>query len=291
MSNTDEPLKALVEDNILDVASWLLGVEVIAAEDASGELTTTTPIVDMLFRLRLADQRICLFHLEFQGRRSKPEMERRQLNHLSRLALRNEWPVALESFVLYVEKNAGNNDTGQYQLSRLDGSSAIAWHYTPIHLWKEPAERLLQVKRRGIIPLMALMDIQQPERTLPEMVRRLQAEPDEGKRHQLFTSLFSLLNDEEYFKMIDTLLESETFRLDTPFLRRIRQEAKQEAKKENILDFVKERYHPDEQILLEIQERLATIQDTQKLDQLFKKSIRTDALIDFLGLLAQPSNE
>ena len=66
--------------------------------------------------------RIAAISLEFQGRSSKPAMPRRQLNHLARLALQEEWPFTLESFVLYTDEYAGANDTGHHQIKRRDGN-------------------------------------------------------------------------------------------------------------------------------------------------------------------------
>jgi hypothetical protein len=124
MSATDIPLKLLARQNIHDIASWLLGRDIVTAEELSIELATQTPRVDLVFQLTLRDSQTCLFHLEFQGRRSKPSMPRRQLNHLSRLSLQYDWPLILESFVLYIEKYAGHDDnspvarTGRTALSR-----------------------------------------------------------------------------------------------------------------------------------------------------------------------------
>lgn len=87
MTESDEPLKLLLRYAITDIASWLLGQEVVMAEELNIELATPTPRLDMLYEVTLVDGRTCLFHIEFQGRRSRPAMPRRQLNHLSRLAI------------------------------------------------------------------------------------------------------------------------------------------------------------------------------------------------------------
>lgn len=204
MSETDSPLKLWARENIHDLAAWLLGQEVVAAEEDNVELTTEIPPrIGLVFRLHLADQRTCLFHLEFQGRRSRPEMPWRQLDHLTRLVLRSGSPLLLESFVLYTEKYAGTQDVGYHEITRLDGSPALAWRYTPIHLWREPAEPLLEVDRPGIIPLAGLMQIQHPETTLPQMVERVRAVPDESRRSSLFTSLLALMQDKEHVIMLE----------------------------------------------------------------------------------------
>ena len=57
------------------------------------------------------------------------------------------------------------------------------------------AESLLVKGKRGIIPLMGLMNIQQPGTTIPQMVEQVEAEPDEEKRQVLFGSLLALMFD------------------------------------------------------------------------------------------------
>ena len=281
MSATDLPLKLLPRQHILDIAGWLLGRDVVKAEELNVELTTQTPRVDLVFRLTLADGRTCLFHLEFQGRRSRPNMPYRQLNHLSRLALQHDSPSILESFVLYVEKYAGNEDDGSYQVERLDGSSAISWFYTPVHLWREPAETLLAIDKPGIIPLMGLMQIQQPEVTLPKMVERLKAEPDALVRKDLFNALLALLNNEECLAMLEKLVDPDEFLLDTPFLRQIRKQ----SKVEDILEAVFIRLNPPVQVYSDIEKKLAMVNDTEALQQIFTAALTADTIETFTNVL------
>ena len=254
MSSTDSPLKEWARENITDLASWLLKQEVVAAREENVELTADTPPrVDLVFHLHLADQRTCLFHVEFQGRRSQPPIPQRQLNHLMRLALRYDWPVLIESFVLYVEKYAGRNDTGQYQIDRLDGTPALAWNYTPIHLWREMAESLLTIDRHGIIPLIGLTNIQQPSTILSQAVAHIRAVEDEAKRQLLFASLLALMSDEEHIAMIEKLVESDELLTNTPYLRRIRREGQIDAKREATLEVLIKRLDPSAQIYLDIE--------------------------------------
>ncbi|MEW5986782.1 MAG: hypothetical protein AB1791_09125 [Chloroflexota bacterium] len=292
MSEVDQPLKLLVRQFIQDVASWLLGQEVVRAQEMSVELVTEAPRVDSLFQLELADGRSCLFHLEFQGRRSKPEMPRRQLNHLARLALQHDWPLVLESFVLYTETYAGTNDMGHYQIERLDGGPAVSWHYTPIHLWREPAEPLLMSGRRGIIPLMGLMRIEQPQTTLPEMVRQVRTEPNEEKQASLLMSMLSLMSDEEQLAMLESLVEpSEEFVLDTPFIRRYRQKFEQqyrqqmeqeEEKSRRVLEQLTQTKEQLSQAQIEIERTRAEVERLGRLEA------RRDDLLDAIVLRFNP---
>ncbi|MEW5987064.1 MAG: hypothetical protein AB1791_10560 [Chloroflexota bacterium] len=292
MSETDSPLKLWARENIHDLAAWLLGQEVVAAEEDNVELTTEIPPrIDLVFRLQLADQRTCLFHLEFQGRRSRPEMPRRQLDHLTRLALRADWPVLIESFVLYIEKYAGSRDRGSHEVKRVDGSPALAWNYTPIHLWRLPAESLLSIDRPGIIPLVGLMQIQQPATTLPKVVERIRVEPDEARRSALFTALLALMEDKEHLAMLKNLVESDEFILDTPFLREMRQQGAQEARREDILRIFAERFGPPIQVSLDVDRQLKLVGDLQDLDRLFAAALRTKTLDLFLATLSEVLNK
>ena len=285
MSQTDSPLKLLVRETIRDIAAWLLKAEVVDTEAINIELTTESPRVDLLFRLWFADGHRCLFHLEFQGRSSKPAMPRRQLNHLSRLALQEEWPFILESFVLYTDEYAGANDTGYHQIKRRDGSPVLTWNYTPIHLWRESAETILELDRPGIIPLMGLMKFQHPETTLPEMVRQIQQEPDESKREFLFTSLLSLLQNEEYSLMLEKLIETDESLIDSPYLRRLKKQTALENSRSHTLKVVIKRFNPPIQTYQLIEHNLEHVDSLETLEKLFAAALDADTTESFLQSL------
>jgi predicted transposase YdaD len=73
-----------------------------------------------------------------------------------------------------------------------------------------------------LISLIGLTRIDHPEQVLPETVQLMRTVPDEQERARLFTSLVALLPDEELTEMAEKILESDVLLLDTPFLRRIR---------------------------------------------------------------------
>ena len=208
-------------------------------------------------------------------------MPHRQLNHLSRLALQQDTTPFLESFVLYVEKYAGSEDIGSYQIDRLDGGPAISWSYTPVHLWREPAEELLTVDKPGIIPLIGLMKIEQPEVTLPRVVDRLQLEPDTVRRRNLFNALLALMEDEKHLAMLEKLVESDEILLDTPFLRRVRNEVSVNY----ILETVAVRLNPPIQVYRDIEKKLAMVNDTEALQQIFTAALTADTIETFTNIL------
>jgi predicted transposase YdaD len=192
-----------------------------------------------------------------------------------------------------VEKYAGGNDTGQYQINRLDGTPALAWNYTPIHLWRQTAESLLTIDRQGIIPLISLTDIQQPNIILPQVVERLKAEVDEGKRLLLFANLLALMSDEEHIAMIKNIVESDELLTDTPYLRQIRREGREEglqqglieAKQSAILKTVVKRFNPLTQQYMQLEHQIKQITDLELLDELFTAVLDANTVEEFTAVL------
>lgn len=186
---------------------------------------------------------------------------------------------------MYVEKYAGRNDTGQYQIDRLDGTPALAWNYTPIHLWREMAESLLTIDRHGIIPLIGLTNIQQPSTILSQAVAHIRAVEDEAKRQLLFASLLALMSDEEHIAMIEKLVESDELLTNTPYLRRIRREGQIDAKREATLEVLVKRLDPSAQIYLDIERQLQLITDLELLDELFSAVLDANTVEEFTAVL------
>ena len=225
MANTDSPLKIFTRHFIKDVAAWLLKKNVLAAHELTSELASEPLYTDLLFKLTLEDGQDVLLHLEFQGRSSSPSMPLRELLYLAHLTAEYNFPKALESFVMYVEINAGSTDTGSYQVLRLDGNPAIAWHYTPIHLWKTSASVLLALEKPSVVPLAALMKIENPKATAEKMVNIVHRVENEEERRMLWASTLALMSNKECLEMIQQLIGNDTLLLDTPFLKELREKA------------------------------------------------------------------
>ncbi len=85
--------------------------------------------------------------------------------------------------------------------------------------------------------------------------------------------------------------------LDTPFLRRIREEGREEGREDgqrstlrrNILDAVQVRWHPSEAVLHQVEARLAGIAEESRLHHLFLTALQADHLDAFLAAL-EPLN-
>ena len=240
MPPLDNPLKLLILAFSQAFAEWLLRGPVRLVRPLNVELPASTSRTDLLFEVVQADGQVVLLHIEQQGRRSQPPMPWRMLEYMTRLALRElgdqspSQTVRLHSVVIYTGIGAGVNDPGQYELLGLDGRPCLSWRYEPVLLWQMEAETLLALGQPAFLPLVGQTRLVEPERVLPEVLTRIREVVDETERSRLLTALASLLNSEEALAMVEKMLDAADELLDTPYLRRIRQQAREEGLLEGV---------------------------------------------------------
>jgi hypothetical protein len=234
LPETDNPLKVVGRDFAPDFAAWLLEVEPGAVQGVRAlniELPAGALRSDTLFYVTLTDGRELLLHVEFQGERSERPMPWRMVDYLGKIAERElDWRdlarVPLCGAVLYVGDGAGLHDTGEYQIGCPDGGATLAWRYRVIRVWQMPAEELLALGRPALLPLIGQTRIAEPARILPQAVAAIGQVADDEERARLFAAFTSLMRDEEILSMAERLLEAidQGLLMDTPFLRRIREQ-------------------------------------------------------------------
>ena len=230
MAKTDQPFKRLITLVAREFISWALNTEVRSAKLVSSEHTAIPDPIhsDLIFDITLADGRKGLMPIEFQGRSSSRPMPFRVLEYMTRTTI-NEEPAILHCLVVYVGKGSYPNDTGTHQIDGLKDYPTLLWHYQVIHLWDMDAHELLNLDRPVLLPLVGQMRMDDPERIIAEVVARLKTVPDPALRGQLFMELLALMPDEEATKMTEKLMEKEDIVFDSPYLRRIREEADKEG--------------------------------------------------------------
>jgi len=235
MPQTDTPLKLLLREFAPDFAAWLLDVseaEVHRVQPLNIELPVGAVRSDTVFRVTLADGRVTLLHVEFQGRRSESPMPLRMLDYISRLAQRESGYLC--SAVLYVGDGAGANDEGTHEIDCPNGAPTLAWCYRVIRLWQMQADDLLALGRPALLALIGQTRIEEPERVLPQVMDTIGQTSDEEKRIRLLAALTSLMRDEEVLEMAEQMIRAidRDLMLDTPFLRRIRERERAEGRTE-----------------------------------------------------------
>lgn len=297
MAETDDPLKRLLHTSIKDFAAWLLGADVVDARTVNIELPGGEPVrTDQLFRLLLVTGRTTLLHIEFQGRSSRRPMKWRMLDYMARIA-DLERDLDLYSVVFYIGHGAGAKDTGEHEVNAPDDSVSLSWKYRVVHLWKVKAEDLLALDRPGLLPLLGQTQLDNAEEILPAVISRLKAVDEPEAKERLFAALIALVDDGKVLTMVEKLIEREELLLDTPYLRRIREEGRTEgrdegfaagrtqgaraARQHDILDIIALRLNPPVITYRELEKVITAIEDDGLLEQLFVWAVQADSLEDF----------
>jgi hypothetical protein len=157
------------------------------------------------------------------------------------------------------------------------------------------------------VPLVGQTQIDNPGVIIPEVVSTLKTVSDAALQGHLFSGLLALVDDEEIIKMIDRLVEKEELLTNTPFLRRIREEARIEARlewlvegraeglaegiqisrRQDILNLLVWRFDPPVSLYQQIEKVLATITNVTILQMLHKTAAQAPDLAEFQSILAK----
>lgn len=191
----------------------------------------------------------------------------------------------MRSIVFYVGRGAGADDSGYHQAGDLDGSATLVWHYQVIRLWQMQAEELLALGIPALLALVGQTRMERPETVLPMVVAHLRRVPDLERRGRLLTTLLALMQDEEMMVMVERLLDSDALLLDTPYLRRLREEGALTMRRQDILRALELRFGPDETIDPQMAQRLEQVSDEARLETLFAAAIRSDTIAAFQAVL------
>jgi len=208
-----------------------------------------------------------------------------------------ERDIDLYSVVFYVGQGVGARDTGEHEVGSPEGSASLRWKYRVVHLWKLRAEELLALTRPGLLPLLGQTQIDNSEEVLPAVVTQLKQVEDPEVQERLFAALIALVEDGKVLTMIEQLIDREEFVLDTPYLRRIREEGRSEgrteglaegrtkgaraARQEDILDIITLRLNPPIITYRELKKVITAIEDDTVLEQLFVAAVQAESLADF----------
>jgi predicted transposase YdaD len=298
MASTDSPLKDLVQTGILDFASWLLGAEAIAALPLDTELAGQAVRVDQLYLVTLADLRTVKLHIEFQGPRSREPMRLRMLEYMTR-QVRSDQTATQHSVVFYVGQGAGADDTGEHTIDGPDGKPVLTWRYQVHHLWRMKAEDLLALNRPPLLALIGQTVIDSPAETLPKVLNRIKSVADETVRQRLLADMVALISDQEIISMVEKLIEEEGLLMDTPYLRRLRDQSRQEGWQEGraegeqisqrraVLNVIRWRFNPPILTFQEIEKQIATFTDGETLEILHKMAAQAQTFAEFQTSLNQ----
>ena len=240
---------------------------------------------DEIFDVTLNDGRILNLHIDFQGIRSHRPMRWRVLDYISRIAETYHRDVC--SVVIYVGKGAGNDDKGRHQVKCSDGKVILSWRYRVIHLWKMKAEKLLKLNRPALLALIGQTEVDNPHKLLPQVVKRLRT------------------NDKEMINMIERMIARDNLLLDTPYIRRWRDEGFKDGREEGreegfkkgrkegslmtrrrtLLEVLASRFEPPLRFYQEMEEQLSTVTNEKKLKTLLTTAVQSEDLMAFKNVM------
>jgi len=305
MAETDNPLKRLFSDFSTDFAIWLLGDQVASVRPTNIALLPSEDEIraDEVFDVTLTDGRIVNLHIDFQGISSHRPMSWRVLDYISRIAETYRRDVC--SVVIYVGKGTGSDDKGRHQIKCSDGKVILSWRYRVIHLWKMKAEKLLKLNRPALLALIGQTQIDNPKKVLPQVVKRLRTVEDDEMRGRLFTALLALMNEKEMIDMIERMIARDNLLLDTPYIRRWREEGFKEGLEEGLetgfkrgrtegsvialrralLDVFMLRFEPSLSVYHDIEDSLSTINNERKLKTLLTAAVQSEDLVAFKNVM------
>jgi hypothetical protein len=154
-----------------------------------------------------------------------------------------------------------------------------------------PEEDLLALDQLALLALVGQTRLDRPAVVLPAVVARLRQVPDAEARGGLLTVLLALLPQGEMVTMVEKLLEGERLLLDTLYLRRLREEGRQEdllvARRRSIADALTLRFAPPEAAIQQVEQYVETLTDEVALERLFVAAIRSASLAEFQAAMTQ----
>ena len=296
MANIDTISKYLIQHYPDHFASFALArddIEVIETINTE-QHTVEARQADSFIRVRIGDEE-ALIHTEFQTTDSTtPPMPRRMAGYIGRAIEHHGLPIY--SNVIYLRPNAGQRDPGFYEQALLGYRVVI--QYNVIRLSEVEGQRILDAGHSGLIPFTPLM--KPPEGMASETwlhqcihTARMHRIDRSLKANYLagMATLSELVYEAEtisdiIFKegLMDLIRESSLIQY---FKREGREEGFEQGERkstlEDILEVLEIRFdlpasHP-------LSDRIAAIEDLQRLKQLHRAAIQVSNLDEFRRML------
>ncbi len=256
-------------------------LDVIDTEQPTVEAHRT----DSLIRVRVAGDE-ALVHHEFQTTDSDSPMPYRMVGYIGRGIQQHRLPIL--SIVIYLRPDAGRTDPGHY-LQEQHGFRILV-QYKVIRLIEIDGQRILDAGPAGLLPFAPLM--QPPagvddEAWLRQCVNRAQAVPmDEALKASYLVDLAILSGLVYKSETIRTIIAEETMyesSIVQYFTEKGIEQGSRERAVEDLLDVLEIRFAVGAADPLAA--RIRSIEDLQRLKQLFRSAIQAPSLEDFRRLL------
>ena len=257
--------------------------------------TVETRLTDSLIRVRI-DGEEALVHTEFQTSDSTDSpMPIRMASYIIRLIESHRLPVY--SCVIYLRPGAGRRDEGYYEQA-LPGHRVFV-EYKVIRLSEMEGRAILEGDQDGLLPFVSLM--KRPagmgsEDWLRQCIRRIDAGSLDQADKVDFLGSLAVLSGLVYdlttitgifFEegVMDAIMQESSFAqyLKEQFREQFLEQGGRERTVEDILDVLEIRFGPA--ATDQFADRIAVIDDLQRLKQLHRSAVQVNRLDDFQRLL------
>ena len=296
MADIDTISKYLIQHYPDHFASFALAREDIEVIEtiSTEQHTVETRQTDSFIRVRIGDEE-ALIHTEFQTTDSTtPPMPRRMAGYIGRAIEHHGLPIY--SNVIYLRPNAGKTDPGFYEQALLGYRVVI--QYNVIRLIEIEGQRVLNAGHSGLIPFTPLMKPPEgmaSEAWLHQCIHTAQTRRIERTRKSNYLAGMAVLSELVYAPetvseiiikegLMDLIRESSLIQY---FKQEGREEGFEQGQRkstlEDILDVLEIRFDLDEAHPLS--DRIATIDDLQRLKQLLRAAIQVSNLDEFERML------
>ena len=287
------PLKKQVETNPQDFVNlcFTFGLEDITVLEI---ITPEQPTVEMhqadILIKALHDDQEVLVHFEFQTTDSyDPEMPLRMAGYIIRAIEVYRLPVY--SNVIYLRPDAGNNDPGKFAQNLEQHNISI--EYQVFRLIEMDGQEILDLKPVGLIPFTPLMK-RPVDMDAAQWLRRCVQTADSidtSNKPEYLGSLAILGNLVYDAETILEIISEET--MQQPSIveyvaPQAREQGAQETTRENILEILAFQLQPE--VAETFKSDLESINDLQRLKQLFRAAMRVETPEDFKQVLSENDN-
>ena len=307
MAEYDTISKHLIQTYPKDFCHLTLGRDDIEVLDILDTEQTTTRHADSLIRVHIAGEE-ALIHHEFQTTDStNPDMPRRMAGYIGRAIEQHGLPVY--SSVIYLRRNAGQRDPGHY-IQRVQGHRVVV-EYSVIRLSEIDGQEIIDGEHAGLLPFTPLM--KRPADTdsdtwLRECIHATNALPLDGSiKVDILGNLMILGGlgyESETIKRIllqeglmDAIMRESTFAqyIMKQGIEKGREEGIEQGIEQGIERGERDRAIADILDVLEIRfdlqeanplyDRIAAIDDLQRLKQLLRSAVQVSSLEAFQRML------
>ena len=260
-------------------------LEIITPEQPTIEMHQADTLIKALH-----NDREVLVHFEFQTTDSyDPEMPLRMAGYIIRAIEVYRLPVY--SNVIYLRPDAGNNDPGKFE-QNLERHN-ISIEYQVFRLIEMNGQEILDLKSTGLIPFTPLMK-RPADIDADQWLRRCIQTADEidvpNKPEYLgsLVVLGNLVYDSETILEIiseETMQQPSIVEYVAP---QAREQGARESTRENILEILAFRLQPE--VAQTFKPTLESIDDLQRLKQLFRVAMQVETLEEFTQALNENEN-